>query len=226
MNEDFEFPILTVDGVIFQLVNDELCVLLTQRAFEPFLGAWALPGMYISKDQTSREALELTLIQKTGISTSQIELIEQPYAFDAPQRDPRGYAVTIAYIGLARDVMPGVHRGADDKIQNPHFTSLAKLPKLAYDHMSIVQFAHNRLKILAASSNVLAGLLPRTFTLLQLQSAYEAVLSRKLDKRNFRKKIQSLGLIETTGESSREGAHRPAQVYRFCNGSTLRHHTI
>jgi 8-oxo-dGTP diphosphatase len=214
MEEEFAFPILTVDGVVFQLVGNELHVLLIERAFEPFLGAWALPGMYVSKDETTRMALERVLVEKTGVSTEQLALIEQPYAFDSPQRDPRGYAVTIMYIGLGQGIVPGTREDMTNG-QNPTFHPLSNLPKLAYDHEVIVAFAHNRLKTLAAHTNVLAVMLPSSFTLLQLQTAYEAIFGKKLDKRNFRKRILSLNLIEPTGKMAKDGAHRPAQLYRF-----------
>lgn len=213
MKEDFTFPILTVDSVVFQLINNKLAVLLIQRGFEPFLGVWALPGVYIPSHETSRQALDRALIQKTGISLDQVNLIEQPFAFDAPQRDPRGYAVTVMYIGLCKgDVVPGTHKGMNNA-QNPQFLPVIGLPKLAYDHDQIVAFAHNRLKALALSTNVVGALLPKYFTLTQLQSAYEAIFCRPLDKRNFRRRILSLGFIKETDKILNEKAHRPAKLY-------------
>lgn len=212
--ENFVFPILTVDGVVFQLVDDKLAALLIKRAFEPFLGAWALPGGYISHDETSRLALERVLVQKTGISTAQLTLVEQPYAFDAPARDPRGYAVTVMYIGLGRNVRPGTHPGMNNG-QSPQFMPVADLPKLAYDHDRIVAFAHAQLKALIAHTSAAAPLLPKYFTLSELQTAYEAILCKTLDKRNFRKKILALKLLKVTARIKHEGAHRPAQLYTF-----------
>lgn len=212
--ESFEFPILTVDGVVFQIVNGRLCVLLIRRAFEPFLGTWALPGGYIPKDETSRQSLERVLVEKTGISTDQFELIEQPYAFDAPARDPRGYAVTVMYIGLGRQLIPGAHAGMTNG-QSPRFFPATELPKLAYDHASIAEFAHNQLKALVNATNVAAALLPKDFTLTELQAAYEAIFGRKLDKRNFRKRIMTLDILAEAGKTTTEVAHRPARLYAF-----------
>jgi 8-oxo-dGTP diphosphatase len=214
MEERFEFPILTVDGAIFQLVDDELTILLIQRAFEPFLGEWALPGEYIPKDRSSRQALEHLLVHKTGISTKQLRIIDQPYAFDSPARDPRGYAVTVMYIGLGRGITPGMHPHMDNG-QNPQLVPISKLPKLAYDHQTIVKFALDRLKALSLHTAVVATLLPKDFTFLQLQTAYEAIFGKTLDKRNFRKKMLSLQLLEPTSAMTKDGAHRPAQLYRF-----------
>jgi 8-oxo-dGTP diphosphatase len=213
--KDFRFPILTVDGVVFQLVNNKLTVLLIERGYEPFLGMWALPGAYISATETSHQALDRMLIDKTGISARQCTLVEQPYAFDDPGRDPRGSSVTVMYIALGRGLTPGAVAGGMKYGQNPQFIPLDALPKLAYDHARIVAFAHNRLKALAASTTVVAPLLPDRFTFLQLQTAYEAIFGKRLDKRNFRKKVQSLGLVEATGKLAKDGAHRPAQLYRF-----------
>lgn len=152
--------------------------------------------------------------QKTGISCEQFDLIEQPYAFDAAARDPRGYTVTIMYIGLGRGLEPGTHKGMNNT-QNPQFLPVAGPPNLASDHDQIIAFAHHRLKALAASTNATAALLPKYFTLSELQTAYEAIFCKKLDKRNFRKKILSLGLLEETSKVSQEGAHRPARLYKF-----------
>lgn len=214
LEEPFSFPIVTVDGIVFQLKDDKLTVLLIRRAFEPFLGVWALPGGFISQNETSNQALERVLVQKTGISTGQFELIEQPHAFDAPARDPRGYAITVMYMGLGGQLIPGEHAGMTNG-QSPQFFPVTSLPELAYDHAAIVSFAHDRLKALLTDTNVAAPLMPSSFTLTELQGAYEALLCKKLDKRNFRKNILALDLLVEAGAPVREGAHRPARLYAF-----------
>lgn len=215
MNDDnFAFPILTVDGVIFQLIDGKLTVLLIERTFEPFLGVWALPGGYLPREETSRQALDRVLIQKTGLSLNQVSLVEQPYAFDAPSRDPRSYAVTVMYMGLGKDLTAGEHRGMTNA-QNPTFVPVAELPRLAFDHEQIVKFAHHRLKELVMNTNAISALMSKHFTLSQLQSAYEAIFLKKLDKRNFRKRIASLNLTKPTNKMVKDGAHRPARLYQF-----------
>lgn len=211
---NFAFQIITVDGAIFQIVDDQLCVLLIQRGFEPFLHEWALPGVYIPREESSLQALERALVQKTGTSLKQIELIDQPFAFDAPGRDPRGQVITIVHTGLCRAVRPGDHPSAT-MLQNPKFVPVQGLPKLAYDHNSIIAFAHHRLQLLAGNTNALAALLPKTFTLSELQHTYEAIFCKPLDKRNFRKKILSLDLLEEVAAKTKTGPHRPAQLYQF-----------
>lgn len=214
MQEDFDFPIITVDGVIFQLVNNKLTVLLIERAFEPFLGVWALPGGYIPKEETSIQALDRVLAQKTDVSLKQLHLLAQPLAFDAPSRDPRGNAITVMYIGLGRNIKFDANPGKSIA-QNPQFTPVDALPTLAYDHAQIVACALKQLRELATSTTIVASLIPKHFTLSELQMAYEAVFGTKLDKRNFRKKILSLGFLTDTGIVTKDGAHRPARLYAF-----------
>ena len=204
-------PILTVDGVVFQILDDELSVLLIKRAQEPFKDYWALPGGYNATGETTTDALERILKQKAGIKTKDIKLFEQLYTFDTVARDPRGHAVSVTYMGLSKDLVP--KEGA--KTQHPAFYSVNDLPELAYDHKNIIEYAHDRLQSKVTYTNAVFALLDPLFTLTQLQTAYEAVLCRKLDKRNFRKKFLSTGLVQETEEHLLEGAHRPARLYKF-----------
>ena len=203
-------PTLTIDGVIFRLNNDQLEVLLIQRTQQPFQGSWALPGGYCAAGETTEQAMARIIETKGGVRAGDLGLIEQLYTFDTVANDPRGHAVSVAYMGLGRDLEPLM-----DDTQNPRFVPVRGLPDLAYDHRMIVDYAHNRLKAKLTYTNAIYGLLPTQFTLPRLQAAYEAVLGRALDKRNFRKKFLSLELIEETDELLKEGAHRPARLYKF-----------
>ncbi|MBP6038350.1 MAG: NUDIX hydrolase [Candidatus Saccharimonas sp.] len=203
-------PTLTVDVVIFQLVGDELHVLLTKRAHEPFRGDWALPGGYCAEGSTTLEALSEITKRKVGIDLeNQLSYLEQLYTFDTIARDPRGHAVSVTYVGCGRTIEPV--QGEQDIAWYP----VDKLPSLAYDHEKIIVYARERLAAKLTYTNAAMGLLDKKFTLSQLQSAYEAVMGRALDKRNFRKKFLSLGLIHETPDMWREGAHRPAKLYAF-----------
>lgn len=204
-------PILTVDSVIFQIVDGDLQVLLIQRAKEPFKDKWALPGGYNAIGETTQEAMDRVLLAKAGVKTNSLQLVEQLYTFDTVARDPRGHAVSITYMGLGRNVIPE----ETNKTQKPGFFSVNSLPELAYDHASIIKYAHDRLISKLSYTNAIFALIPELFTLSQLQTAYEAVLGRPLDKRNFRKKFLSLELIHPTDEYVREGAHRPARLHKF-----------
>lgn len=204
-------PTLTVDSVIFQLIDERLHVLLIERQQEPFSGWWALPGGYNAAGTTTLGALDEILERKTGVKTSHLKLIEQLYTFDTVARDPRGHAVSVTYMGLGLDIEPIESRTT----QNPRFFPVDDLPNLAYDHVSIIKYAQERLRSKLTYTNAVFALLPPLFTLSKLQTAYEAILGRELDKRNFRKKFLSLELIEPTDEMFKEGAHRPARLYQF-----------
>jgi 8-oxo-dGTP diphosphatase len=204
-------PILTTDSIIFQLEGKQLAVLLIQRQREPFKDWWALPGGYIAAGETTLDAMSRVAHTKAGVEVDDLKFIEQLYTFDTVARDPRGHAVTVAYMGVGLEISPM----ASDTTQNPRFFPVHDLPRLAYDHESVINHALERLKSKLEYTNACFALLPKSFTLSQLQAAYEAVLNKPLDKRNFRKKFLSLNLIDATGETYREGAHRPAQLYSF-----------
>jgi len=212
MNSVYEPPILTVDSVIFELVGDELAVLLIQRATEPFKGEWALPGGYVAAGETTGEATTRVLGTKAGLRSSDLRVIEQLYTFDTVARDPRGHAVSVTYMGLGKSL----GWQANKTRQNPRFFPVSQLPALAYDHTHIIQYAHQRLGSKITYTNVVFALLPELFTLAQLQAAYEAILGRQLDNRNFRKRFLSLQVIKPSGQYKKDGAHRPAMLYRFC----------
>jgi 8-oxo-dGTP diphosphatase len=213
MNSVYVPPILTIDGVIFQLIDNELSVLLIKRSKEPFKGEWALPGGYNPQGETTTEALKRIIKTKAGINTNDLGLVEQLYTFDAVARDPRGHSVSVVYMGLGRNIEPEKSKTTEE----PAFFPITELPKVAYDHAEIIKYAHERLKAKIGYTNAVYALLPSHFTLTQLQSAYESVLCHEVDKRNFRKKFLSLDVLEDTKETMREGAHRPAALYRFKN---------
>lgn len=204
-------PVMTVDGVVFQVVDNQLMVLLIRRAYEPFKGEWALPGAYIYAGETTLQALNRVLTTKAGVSNEDLALVEQLYTFDSVARDPRGPTISLSYMGLGKNLVPR----ESPTVQDPQFHAVNNLPPLAYDHQEIVAYAHERLKSKLGYTNAAFALLPPQFTLTELQSIYEAVLMRPLDKRNFRKKFLSLDLIVETDDMKKDGAHRPARLYAF-----------
>lgn len=207
-------PTLTVDAVIFQVNNITLEVLLLKRPNEPFKGEWALPGGYNAKGETTTDALERVIFQKTGVKIKDdLRYIEQLYTFDTINRDPRGHAVSVTYMGCGRNIT----YNEDLEVA---FFDVNKLPKLAYDHANIIKYAKERLIAKMTYTNSAFAFLDRRFTLTQLQTVYEIVFGREFDKRNFRKKFLSLNLIHETNKLWRDGAHRPAKLYEF-NSSKL-----
>lgn len=207
-------PTLTVDAVIFQLINGQLNVLLLQRENDPFKGLWALPGGYSPQGETTLEALERIVAYKAGVNIqNDLSYIEQLYTFDTVARDPRGHAVSVTYMGCGREISP-------DKAESVvSFFPVDSLPPIAYDHEKIIEYAHKRLIAKLTYTNAVYAFLPQYFTLAALQAAYEAIFGYELDKRNFRKKFQSLDLTEETDQMQREGAHRPARLHRFKSDS-------
>ena len=208
-------PTLTVDAVIFQISNGVLEVLLMKRPNEPFKGEWALPGGYNAEGETTTKALHRIVEQKTGIDIdTDLSYIEQLYTFDTIDRDPRGHAVSVTYMGCGREI------ALRDAGAHVAFLDVDNLPDLAYDHANIIAYARERLIAKMTYTNAVSAFLEKRFTLTQLQSAYEIIVGREFDKRNFRKKFLSLNLIHETDELWRDGAHRPAKLYQF-NSQTL-----
>lgn len=204
-------PEVYVDGVIFELIDNELTVLLTQRERNPFKGKWALPGGLDPIEETTYHAMERWVAEKTGVKVVKLGFIEQLYTFDTIIGNPHGPAVSVVYLGVGRDITPK----ATPSSRNSQFFPVQTLPELAFDHNKIIAYAHQRLKSKLSYTNAVFALLPKLFTLSQLQTVYEAVLGTTLDKRNFRKKFLSLDMVQPTTERFMDGAHRPARLYKF-----------
>lgn len=203
-------PAVTVDTVIFTIEDGQLKVLLIKRADQPFKGSWALPGGFLLKNETSEQGALRILKEKAGVKSV---YVEQLYTFDGVGRDPRGHVLTVAYFALApRDKIRFEGNG---DLQTPAFHSVKKLPSLAFDHKNIISYAIKRLQAKLEYTNVVFSLLPKYFTLNQLQKAYEIILYKKLDKRNFQKKFLSLGLLRSTNKVMSGSPQRPARLYQF-----------
>lgn len=206
----YERPSVTVDVVIFSLVDEELRVLLIQRKRPPYQNMWAIPGGFVKIDESLEEAAARELVEETGVSDV---YIEQLYTFGTPERDPRTRVITVAYFALVPHDAIQPHAG-DDAAQTSWF-SMKDLPELAFDHRQILDYALTRVRYKLEYSSVGFQLLPDVFTLTELQRAYEIILGEKLDKRNFRRKILSSEILEETGRKKREGEGRPAMLYQY-----------
>ena len=210
MAHTYEFPraALTVDCVVFGFGGGELQVLLIRRALEPFRNRWALPGGFVRVDETLDEAARRELDEETGLRDV---FLEQLCTFGAVKRDPRERVVSVAYYAL---VKPGAVAAATDAAEAKWFP-VSGLPALAFDHAEILATALDRIRGKLAYQPIGFELLPQKFTLTQLQRLYEAILCRPLDKRNFRKKALGYDLLIPLKETHQDGAHRPAQLFRF-----------
>lgn len=203
-------PALTVDCVVFGLDEVNLNVLLVERRLKPYAGQWALPGGFVGIDETLDAAARRELAEETGIENL---FLEQLYTFGDLNRDPRDRVVSVAYYALVKLTDFRI-RAATDASAAAWFP-LDKIPRLAFDHGQIVDVARERLRGKVRYQPIGFELLPDKFTLRQLQQLYEKVLERPLDKRNFRKKILSMGLLDELNEVESDVAHRAARLYRF-----------
>jgi 8-oxo-dGTP diphosphatase len=207
---DYDRPSVTVDVVIFTLAGDELKVLLVKRKNPPFAGHWAIPGGFVKMNESLEAAAKRELEEETGVKDV---YIEQLYTFGDPGRDPRTRVITVAYFALVPfDAIE--HRPGEESSETA-WHPLKKLPELAFDHAEILDYALTRLRYKLEYSSVGFRLLPDVFTLTELQQAYEIILGEALDKRNFRRKILSAGVLEATGKKKQEAEGRPAMLYRY-----------
>jgi len=208
-NRNKKFPIVAVDVAIFSIKNNKLQVLLIKMKKVFFKNKWALPGGIVPIDKNIDQAAMSELSQKTGVSDV---YLEQLYSFGDVSRDPFRRVVSVAYYALINS--SGIRLKTTSKYGGVGWFPVKGCPDLAYDHDVILKKAIDRLKSKFAYSNVVYGLLSKKFTLFELQQVYEIILEKKLDKRNFRKKILSLGLIREVGIKKGE-SHRPAKIYAF-----------
>jgi len=208
----YEYPrgALTVDCVVFGLDEEDLKILLIQRALPPFAGTWALPGGFVRVDETLEDAARRELEEETGLRSV---FLEQLYTFGALDRDPRDRVVSVAYYALVKLSDHTVQAATDAR--DAAWFGVHDVPSLAFDHAEILQLAVDRLRGKLRYQPIGFELLPRKFTLSQLQHLYELVLERELDKRNFRKRVLAMDLLIETDEVQQDVAHRAARLYRF-----------
>lgn len=201
---------LTVDCVVFGLDEDDLKVLLVQRAAEPFVRRWALPGGFVSNSETTDDAALRVLEQKTGVRDV---YLEQLYTFSAVERDPRQRVVSVAHYALVQ--LNQLEVRAATEASDTAWFSIDEATGLAFDHDRILQVAYERVRAKVRYEPIGFELLPKKFTLTQLQRLYEIVLDTELDKRNFRKKILSMDLLRPLDEVEKGVARRAARLYSF-----------
>lgn len=209
---EYQRPGLTVDCVIFglDLEAESLKVMLIERDVEPFAGVWAIPGGFVRSDESLLDAATRELEEETGITDV---FLEQLYTFGDPGRDPRGWVVSVAYYALVSPEKHNVHATTDAR--DARWFSVDSLPKLAFDHAEILETALERIRGKLTYAPIGFELLPQKFTVKQLQKLYEIVLGRKLDNRNFRKKIFAMDVLRELDEMQKGVPHRAARLYKF-----------
>lgn len=197
---------VAVDVVVLSVDDDDVLrvVLSRPRTREPFRGEWALPGRRVRQDEDLETAARSVLAESADIAAPRH--LEQVATFGEPERDPRGRVVSVSYLALLPRPTP-LPGGAA-------WHPTGAVPPLGFDHDVIIASALDRLRAKLTYSTVAYGLLPDTFTLSDLQTVYESVRGSALDKRNFRRKVRALGMVEEA-LGQRRGPHRPARLYRF-----------
>lgn len=196
--------------VMYTIMHDELYVLLIKRARAPFEWYRCLPGWYLENEDSAEQTVTKKLMIKVGIKNM---YLEQFSTFTDPTRDPRYRAITIWYMSIwhYHDIKHYSHYG------EVSFHPLRKLPVMAFDHKDIITASYVALRNKLTHSNIAQFFLPKYFTLQQLQTVYDTILSKKSDVRNFRAFISKLGLVRATSRKEINVSHRPAVLYHFIN---------
>ena len=208
---------IAVDVALFTIQGGTLKLLLVKRQQAPYRGAWALPGGLVDEDESVDTAALRELQEETNISNI---YLEQLYTFGEPNRDPRGRVITVAYYALVN--WQQFQLKARQRVSEANWFPVRRLPELAFDHRRIVDYALERLRNKINYTTVGFQLLPRAFTLTELQSSYEIILGRRLDKRNFRRKMLQLGILKDTSEFKANGRQRPARLYTFTEPKVIK----
>ncbi len=200
---------ITVDIVILTIKNDALNVLLVKRNNEPFKDKWAIPGGYVRMSENLDEAAMRVLKEKTNVENI---YLEQLYTFGDPLRHPVSRVITCAYFALIRSEDVEVVTSDDLAWHN-----VSELPPLAFDHKEIIEYSLKRTRERLEMCPVAYQLLNEKFTLTEMQKAYEMIMEKKLDKRNFRKKVVTTEGLRELNEFSKSSSKRPARLYTFDN---------
>lgn len=225
----FPHPSVTVDVAAVTADAGALHALLLRRAQQPRKGRWALAGGFVAIEESLDDAAARVLLEKAHLKGI---FLEQLYTFGTPDRDPRTRVITVAYYALvdAARLRPVVaedlvlarldvpwkgERGGPVRAIAPDGTELP----LAFDHADILGMIVKRLRGKLAYAPIGFQLLPRSFTLRQLQEVHEAVLGRKLNKDSFRRSVLASGLVAPTGGSEEDVPYRPAALYRYVKAS-------
>lgn len=206
--------VFSIDCVIFGFDEGELKVLLIERNVQPFKDWWALPGYLVEQDESLDNAAERILYELTGLKGI---YMDQFYTFGDVSRHPQGRVITVGYYAMIR--LSGNKELKPVPITNyakrAVWIPLAELPNLAFDHDQIFGRAFGKIRNRISYQPIAFELLPEKFTLTQLQHLYEVILNKKLDKRNFRKKMLNYDILKELDEKQKGVSYRAAKLYKF-----------
>lgn len=201
--------LVAVDCIIFGFDERGLKLLAVKRQMDPARGEWSLMGGFLGGNESLDEAAARILHQLTGLTGV---YMDQLYAHSHPLRDPGARVVSVSYYALIK--ISG-HNQEQAKAHGAEWFKISEIPPLIFDHNEMVEMALHLLRRQAKTKPVGFELLPEKFTLPQLQALYEAIYQKELDRRNFRKNIQSMGLLEKLAEKDKAGSRKGAWLYRF-----------
>lgn len=204
--------VFSIDCLIFGFEAGELKILLIERNEEPFKGALALPGYFVKQEESLDDAAERILYELTGLRDLPMQ---QFHTFGDVDRHPQGRVITVAYYALIRIAGQKEVRPITQYARKAFWHPVNDLPKLAFDHSEIFNTGFNKIRRRLNYQPIAFDLLPEKFTLTQLQSLYETILNKKLDKRNFRKKMLSYGFLKELVEKQKGVSYRAAKLYKF-----------
>lgn len=207
---EYPRPGVTVDCVIFGFEENQLKVLLTKRAIEPYLGQMAFCGGFIDQNETADQCARRKLLEEAGLSDI---FLEQLYTFSDIDRDPRFRVISVAYYALVKSINYQPTPGYG--IESVQWYSLDQARDLAFDHNRILDLALQRLKGKIRYEPIGFELLPEFFTLPDLHKLYETILERPIDRGNFRKKILSLDVLIDHSSTQENRRARQAKIYSF-----------
>jgi 8-oxo-dGTP diphosphatase len=206
--ENLRFAAISIDAVVFGFVEGELCALVSPVNRPPhYNGVLGFLGGLIDSKETAEEACDRVLKDKGGLKSV---YIEQLYTFSEVERDKRNRVISVAYMCMVRPEVVKTY-----EFPNASFVPVKNLKNLAYDHDEVLLTALGRLRGKLSYTTIAQFLLPKHFTLSELQSVYESVLNKEFDKRNFRKKIIALDIVRDTGRVQEGVKNRPASLYEF-----------
>ncbi len=207
--KNYDTVLVAVDSIIFGFDGVKLKALLIKRNLEPETNKWSLMGGFVRVDESVDDAATRVLTQLTGLSDI---YMEQLACFGDVNRDSAGRVIAIAYFALIK-----IDDHSEEVLQqfNARWFDLNKIPKMIFDHKKMLQVAREHLQVKAASQPIGFELLPKKFTLSQLQNLYEAIYETSFDKRNFIRKIKSLGVLQKLNEKEKETSRKGSFYYLF-----------
>jgi len=216
--EHLRFAVLATDVLLFTVRDGQLCVRLIAVHRPPDFPAPSkgFPGGLIHPDETGRDSALRHLHAKAHIDPAHVHM-EQLFTFSKIDRDPRGRVVAMAYLAL----VPWESLSDEERFDTEHtwWSPVSRATKLAYDHNEMREVALERLRSRAHYTTLISKLMPKEFTLTELENAYEVVIGKDLDKRNFRKKILKLNILKALAKKRTGGKFRPAELYKFVSST-------